>query len=419
MTEKSKSGYSLTSEQQRIFDFQLFEPKVTIYNFSKMLCFDKKTVEPERFVIALNEAVRNHPALKMGLSFNDDNDLVQQEKDYFPTPAIVEKISEPQLAAIRDDLDRPFVLINSPLCRLHVFETQSHVYFYLGAHRIIFDDASFDVLLDDLSRSLRGETLGRDSYCSFLAAQEEAFLSPEGKEDIRYFSRLYSDFPESCPKKDMAANGPSEEDAAGELTEPLKFTRRALDLIETKLKLDRESFFLLVSALVTAFYNKQDNLRIAWEKDCHENAETIGQYCRTLPFALRLADDMTVYQLCRQTSDRVREIPEHRCIPPTETVDILRVVYQKKQAERPLPFGGNEVELELCERSAANLLSFIVSDSDDKISICLDFDASNYTGNTIIKLSDLFSDIVVHLLLYANEDTTVAELREMITVLQE
>ena len=75
-----------------------------------------------------------------------------------------EKISEAELNILKDTLVYPYKLINSPLFRCRLFETEEAVYLYIDVHHLIFDGTSFTIFMNSVINAYLGAPLETDYY---------------------------------------------------------------------------------------------------------------------------------------------------------------------------------------------------------------------------------------------------------------
>ena len=131
--------HKLTTEQLYMFDYQLYTPDSTMYNLFTMLRIEKEGIELDRMAKAIEMAIKNHPAFSTIIQFNEDGDLIQKIDSQMPIAITPEKISNGEFEKIKDNLVRPFKIVNSQLFRCRLFETEDAAYLFFDVHHIIFD----------------------------------------------------------------------------------------------------------------------------------------------------------------------------------------------------------------------------------------------------------------------------------------
>ena len=121
--QERKRPHRLSMMQTKMVDFQFVNVDSTMWNNMYYLFrFNRKT-DAKRLCQAVNDAIRNHPALSMRISFDDEGHLVQT---YHPeqTPEVVlEPMTDIEVVSMADSLVEPFSIFNSPLLRVRMFQS--------------------------------------------------------------------------------------------------------------------------------------------------------------------------------------------------------------------------------------------------------------------------------------------------------
>ncbi len=123
---------------------------------------DKEVFNPEKLAEALENAIRNHPALPTMFDYNDDGELVQCNRPDLMRPIHVEKMSEFEFRFVKDTLVFPFKLIGGRMSRCRVIETEKAVYVFFDVHHSPFDGTSLKVFLESIGKSYMGVPLDPD-----------------------------------------------------------------------------------------------------------------------------------------------------------------------------------------------------------------------------------------------------------------
>ena len=77
--------------------YQSYMPDSTMYSLFKLLRFDKNEVDLSRMAKAIEMAIKNHPALRTVLQYNEDGELIQKYDPKISVAVTPEKISEEEL----------------------------------------------------------------------------------------------------------------------------------------------------------------------------------------------------------------------------------------------------------------------------------------------------------------------------------
>ena len=89
----------------------------------------------------------------------------------------IEHVTEKELESIKENLIQPFKLLNSPLYRFRIFETESCIYVFMDFHHIFSDGESIVVVMRDFSDAYHGRVLPRDNAYLFLRDTQKHFLN--------------------------------------------------------------------------------------------------------------------------------------------------------------------------------------------------------------------------------------------------
>ena len=155
-----------------------------MYNLFKMLRIEKEGVDVDRLAKSLEMATKNHPAFSTIIKYTEDGDLIQQYDPQMNITITPEKISEAEFGEIKDTLVQPFKIVNSPLSRCRLFETEEAVYLFFDVHHILYDGTSFKVFLGSVINAYMRVPLKTDYYYLALQKREQVQLTDFYK-DVR------------------------------------------------------------------------------------------------------------------------------------------------------------------------------------------------------------------------------------------
>ena len=413
LNEKAKQEqYKLTAEQLYMFDYQLYTPDSTMYNLFTMLRMEKEGIDPDRMAKAVEMAIKNHSALTTVLKFNEDGELVQQYNDQIVAKVTVEKISEVELETIKDTLVRPFKIINSPLFRCRLFETEESVYLFFDVHHIIFDGTSFKVFMNSMINAYMGAPLEKDYYYLILQKREQIKMTDFYNESCKYFEEKYGNVNWTvCPRIDTVTR----ENKMGELPCEADILPAQIALIEKKYKITRNEFYIAATLLAIAISTNENDVQVSWiynGRDDLTTASSVGLLFRDLPVALRLRDDMNLADIFSEVHVQVQDGIKYNCYPYIEinpqvvVGDITSVLYQRDLRDVG-DFGGLSVEpVAIRQNKAASqtVLDIQILDGEEGLKYVFDYAASRYKQETMIAFQNLFKRIIGAMVNHANTD---------------
>ena len=422
-TESLKEVHPLTREQLYMFDYQLYTPASTMYNLFSVMKLDKEVFEPERLAAALEEAIRNHPALLTMFDYNNDGELVQCYRPDLMQPIHVEKMSEFEFRFVKDTLVYPFKLIGGRMSRCRVIETEKAVYVFFDVHHSLFDGTSLKVFLGSIGKAFMGAPLDPDYYYLMLRQREEAARSDFYEESRRYFEERYDNIEwSSYPKTDFQ----SRENEMGELITTLGISQAELSEAERSFRISRNEFFITVAALAIALYNNASDVKLSWIYNGREDLQmmtTVGLLFRDLPVGIRLRDDLTLRDVFADVHDQVQKGIEHSCYPYVDLHNQVAngesayLLYQQDIRDMGGMDGFDAETVDLRQNQAASqtILDMEILDGADGLQLMIDYAASRYEESSIENFRNTYARVAN--LLATNrtqEDVTIGELRKQL-----
>ena len=421
--EAMKKEHPLTTEQLYMVDYQLYTPKSTMYNLFTMLKFDLNLYDMNDVTKAIYKVLKNHPALLTTFYFNEDGDLVQKYNPDLLEEIKVEHISEFEFNQIKDNLVMPFKLINSKLYRCRVFQTEKAGYAFIDIHHSLFDGTSFKVLMANMVKSYMGIELDKDYYYYILDKREKEQQSDFYNEARKYYEEMYDNVEWSIlPHVDHD----SRKNEMGELFSKLDITDEEMSIIEKHFKISRNEFFITVALLTLSQYNKKNNVKITWiynGRDDANSMNSVGLLFRDLPVALKLSNNTTIRDIYQNVHKQVQNAIKYSCYPyedlDAEVVseDGACLLYQQDIRD-----GGDldDMNIEMInvrQNQAASqaLLDIQILDGADGLETMIDYTASRYDKESIIKFKDIFMKITQLLLHHTTQDDiTVQDIKKKI-----
>lgn len=404
-----------------MFDYQLYTPASTMYNLFSVMKLDKEVFEPEKLAAALEEAIRNHPALLTMFDYNNDGELVQCYRPDLMHPIYVEKMTEFEFRFVKDTLVYPFKLIGGRMSRCRVIETEKAVYVFFDVHHSLFDGTSLKVFLGSIGKAYMGIPLDQDYYYLMLRQREEAVKTDFYEESRRYFEEKYDPVEwSSYPKPDFQ----SRENEMGELITDLAISQAELTEAERSFRISRNEFFITVAAIAIAIYNNVSDVKLSWIYNGREDLQmmtTVGLLFRDLPVGVRLRDDLTLRDVFADVHDQVQKGIEHSCYPYVDLHNQVAngesayLLYQQDIRDMNSMDGFDVETVDVRQNQAASqtILDMEILDGSDGLQLMIDYAASRYKDTSIENFRNIYIR-VAHALIenLGQEDVTVGTLRK-------
>ena len=294
----------LTPVQDELLDVQLFRPDSAMLSIIRVLARFTEEVDAQRLCDAVNQMLRNRPALSMKFFFDENAELRQQYD-----PALTPEVSVRDILPGTEDalswiLVRPFDrLLNASLCRAQIFRGRKGTYLYLDVHHLLADGASLDMILQDITEAYFGLGLKKDYYLSFLAAEEAKIRAGQMAKDKQYYLERYGGT-DWCtmPYSENAQPGDRGGTFAGRLSVTEAQVRDAENRLGVTLSVLQIASVLLALSRVTG----EKDVMVFWTfnnrvEPWTENA--VGVFVTTLPVACRMDEIHSM----RGLLDSVRE----------------------------------------------------------------------------------------------------------------
>ena len=158
----------LVPMQYRLLDIQLYDPSSTFSNLPAVWRMPKGQVDKEKLLRAFEKLVRNQPLLQSVMLPSDDRLFVMHYDPEIMPAVTVEKKTEEEVSTLKEELIQPFPLLNAPLYRFRVFETEEYIYVFMDFHHLISDGSSMQVVLRNFSDAYHGRELPHDYAYLFL-----------------------------------------------------------------------------------------------------------------------------------------------------------------------------------------------------------------------------------------------------------
>ena len=422
MDEKARlEPHKLTAEQLYMFDYQLYTPKSTMYNLFSMLRIEKAGIDLSRMARAIEMALQHHPVFRTILKFNDDGEVVQQYDPQMPISVNIEKVSESEFAELKDTLVHPFKIINNPLFRCRVFETEENAYLFFDVHHIISDGTSFKVFMSSMINAYMGAPLEKDYYYLILQKREQMELTDFYNESCKYFEDKYGNVKWTvCPKVDHVTR----ENKYGVISCDADVLPSQLSLIEKKYKVTRNELYITATLFSIAISTDENDVQISWiynGRDDLMTSTSVGLLFRDLPVALRLNSEMDLHDAFAEVHDQVQNGIKYSCYPYLENKplvvdgDLVSFLYQRDLREVG-DFGGLNVEkIDIRQNEAASqtVVDIQILDGEEGLNYTFDYAASRYDRETMEEYQKLFKRVVATIVKnYDTEGYTFKQLKK-------
>lgn len=395
--------HKLTTEQLYMFAYQNYTPDSTMYNVFAMLRFEKDEVDLKHMAKAIELAIRNHPAICTTLRYNNDGTLVQQYDAQMPVAVTPEKISAAEFEKIKDTLVQPFTILNSPLFRYRLFETQDAAYLFFDVHHILCDGTSLKIFMNSVLNAYIGAPMEKDHYYLVLTRREQMEQTEFYKESRRYYEDTYENVEWTvCPKVDIQK---PQENKMGNFCCDADVLPMQIAAFEKKYMISRNEFYIAATLLAIAVNTGKKDVQVSWIYNGREDeaaASSVGLLYRDLPVAVRLRDGMNLRDIINEIHKQVQNGIKYSCYPYLENDpkivdgDVTCVLYQSDLYDVDTLEGFNVETVEIRQNKAAaqTVLDIQILDGKDGLKYKFDYAAGRYEEQTMIDFQNLFERTV-------------------------
>ena len=315
--QEARGGSAPLSYAQTGVYFEcLKNPTSTIYNIPYLLRYPAGT-DARQLAGAVQRVVAAHPQL--GAHFATQGDTIVQTVD---GPLSVEvpitEMSEDDLKSYKNEFVRPFNLQKDVLCRFEVVVTPQGVNLLMDVHHLVFDGASADLLIRQISAVLEGANVEAEqyTYLDFVADQQVAEASPQFVASKQFFDQMLAGCEgasEIAP--DLPATG--EQGFIGEAVCPLDHELIAASC--RQLQVTPAHLLLAATAYVVTRHTNAREAYLCTVSSGRANlkiSDTVGMFVGTLALGMSVGD-VTVQEFLRQASDTFDQVLRHEDYPLT------------------------------------------------------------------------------------------------------
>ena len=287
--QERRKPHRLSMMQTKMMDFQLVNVNSTMWNNMYYLFrFNRKT-DANRLCRAVNQAIRNHPALSMRISFDDEGRLVQTYRPELFAEVVIEEMTDIEVVRMADSLVEPFSVFNSPLLRVRMFRSSRYTYIFFDVHHLLMDGSSLSIVLSDIVRAYKGEPLPKDYYCTYLASEDRLRKSQQYQEDKAYFQAEYGGY-DWCTAPAASQQSTHKLQAARRVVR-LPFDADDLKAAESRLNTTRS--VIAITAALLALHRKTgcNDVMTNWIFNNRLGsfaADSVGMLIKNLPVGLHM-----------------------------------------------------------------------------------------------------------------------------------
>ena len=289
-------------------------PTDVVYNIPAVLVFDK-TMDPERLSRAVKDVINAHPSLASKFENTEEGVMQTVLDEYIPEITITE-MGEKEFEDYKKSFVRPFHLSSGPLYRISIVKTDKGTYLMTDFHHLVFDGTSFDIFLQQLNESLKGNAPIKETYPygRYVAAEKEFENSDSFTENKQFFSNLLSDL-ENVSEIPADLKGKESEGKLKSVASPLDFEK--VEKYAREHGLTPAAIMLAATFYTVSRYVNDSNVylsTISSGRSDVRTGDTFGMFVNTLPLAIKVGDE-SVADFIRRSADVFQGVLAHEKYP--------------------------------------------------------------------------------------------------------
>ena len=405
--------YPLSESQKGIYYEWEKDKSLTQYNLAYLYKFPR-TIDAQRLLNAFKQTVNAHPDLKVKLKMNDD-DLVQYYHEDDPVEISTERVSESEIDRIISEFTRPFELLQSPLYRIELYQTEEKLYALFDVHHIIFDGTSFGIFNGDLANSYEGKEILKETFtiCNLAELESACIGDAVYLEAETYFKKRLKGISMS---RIPTLNNKKAEPGYRQVTS--EFIRQ--DLVNdfcTKYKISPNNLFAGALGICISRYTREQE--IAFCTAHHGRLDnrlnrSLGMFVKTLPVVINVTSTQKVEDYLASIRTDMTELWSRQAFSFSAMVKqfgvSLEIVYAfQKGLTEYFVMDGYRVDVRLLREARTNeRLTIFIYQTSSNYEIRCEYNDSLYEHKFVQTFTASIKNIVLNMI--AGEHRTCSEL---------
>ena len=368
-SQKANIGFGWKNDEENAFNLTT-------------LCRLKDDVDVDRLVKACNKVFKAHSGMHIRIT-KEDQFYQEYDKTFVPDTSIIE-LGESEFRDKMSELDRPYRIYKEKFYRCHVYKTEEGNYFYLNIHHVISDGTSRRLILEQIAEAYEDAAyeVPKDYYFYMLSKR---FEEERGEKPLPEGSAIHL---VNMDRDDEGSEG------------AVVFRQDIAPVDENR----DGSFFVAALAMAIARYNGREDVRI---KEVFSGRDEL--YTRNIAGELAISASVDAHITGDMTFDEVREeIREKELYESTHPINIFKIDTNGKSGIRfnyqkgTTDMGAfDELVAENYDKPARDTsmhgtfsLNIIERDGKDTVDALMAYAKANYNKESIVKLMDMFEEIV-------------------------
>ncbi|MBR1803751.1 MAG: amino acid adenylation domain-containing protein, partial [Muribaculaceae bacterium] len=282
------------------------------------------SLDAEKLKTAVETAVKAHPTLFTRIALNADGEPVQSiDMSQEQWSLSLEHIDD--IETVKPQLVVPFNIIGDRLFHIRLMCDDKHYFLFLDFHHIICDGTSLKVILTDIERAYRGETLLPEALTMTDVALAAADNTEAFEQDKQWYAQQFdcSDtFTQLMPDLEIP------EHAEASLLRVLNTSMERVDAFCAGNGVFKSSLFTAAYAFLLAKYNNEPESLFTTVYNGRNDkrfSHSVGMTVRTLPVYAKFTADTSVLDFIKQGQDQMTGCRQHDAYAFSDIINDLKL----------------------------------------------------------------------------------------------
>lgn len=297
------------------------------YNIPYLYTFSG-SLDEQRLCQAIEAIVKAHPTLFTRIELGNDGEPMQTIDDSESSGFKVQVSSCADIEAEKSKFVQPFNIVGDRLFRIQMLKDNEHYYLLQDIHHIISDGASRKVMLADIEKAYRGETLQPEekTMAEVATAEDVRSKSADFDTDKKWYAEHFDCGDVYSPLLgDILAEGKK---ASGEakLTRQMMVEVDELEAYCKKHGIYKSTFFTAAYGYLLAKYNNEQQALFSTIHNGRADkqlAHSLAMLVRTLPVYAKWDDATTVLDFLKAGQEQMSGCIQHDTYSYSDMVNDL------------------------------------------------------------------------------------------------
>ena len=376
-------------------------PLDTTYNLPTAITLPQG-IDGDKVEQTLIQIITAHPAFNIHFETQGDDVVQIYDPDMVPQVSRHE-MTEEELTTYQQRFTMPFHLERGPLYRMEIVQTEKRVVILMDVHHLIFDGASFDLVIRQLCDVLDGKALEHErlGFLQFSQEQRQAENSPTYQEAKTYFNEVMKEC-EGCTELTDDFTPSEPHGHVAQVASPFDYTK--VEQFCKQLNVTPASLLLAVAFYTLSRYTNSRHVYISTISNGRSDlriSDTTGMFVNTLPLAGHITEQ-TVEEFVRRTSEDFEQTMYHEQYPFARIAADFNFSanttysYQLGVIEEHT-ISGEKITVKSIEVDVPKQkLDIIIIQQHGQPVICLEYDDAFYSEKTMTGLAESLVSVLEH-----------------------